>query len=1133
MPTDWKYCVLCQQVKEEHLVCPENVTKNVQGSGYETLSQNLIAFDELGCVPMNINLSRLDDGTGILKTLMSHKASWHKSCYNKFGKLKLQRASKRKSEHAFEEVSPVKTRSVQNVKHESSYENICFFCEGHVGFLHRASTTNIDKKVRWYATELQDTKLLAKLSTGDMHALDALYHTKCLTGLSNRYRQSTTSSRERTNQASLEGIALAELISYIEETKASDDDIHIFKLSNLVKLYRSRLEELNTHIPDRVNSTRLKERLLLQLPLKASHQGREILLGFDEDVGAALQFASENNYDDEAVLFAKTARIVRREMLHKTQHFDGTFGPDCQHSSVPDSLLALVGMILDGSNITHQTTIDKAGTSAAGVISQLLMYNSVKHVRTGPTKLRHNTDKETPLLIYIGLALHSHTRQRSLVDKFYRLGLSISYDRIMQISSDLGNSVCSLYERKQVVCPPKLKRGLFTTGCADNIDHNPSSRTAADSFHGTADSLTQHPNLTSAGIDRDINIIDPNVPKTKRISELPEAYTNIQPVIIHTKDPVVPKTCGPLKPTAHSIPAAVKREMDWLAKMKELINKENLDKNDYLSWAAFHASIQPENTRLSAHTALLPLFHEQAHTAGMILHAMKVIKDALEHINPGQTPVIAVDQPLFALAKQIQWEFPNLYGEDKYVVMMGGLHIEMAALKTLGKWLHESGWTAALVQANITTSGKADAMLCASHVTRTRYAHQVTAAALYILQTNGYDTYTRSNDGEDQPLGFEPWCDHQAASHPQFKFWALVLQLELTVLLYIRSIREGNFLLYVESLGQIVPWFFAMDQSNYSRWVPIHIRDMLSLRLRHPSIHEEFMKGNFVVQKSNHVFSLIALDHNHEQQNDIIKGEGGVVGLTEDPAALRRWMISGPEVARVVTEFEKTFIRTSKEDIRHHEQMPGVQSTFAKDVKSLVDTIEEMGNPFTEDSTDLFVLDSKDIMPETVVESVMKSSQIGQSRYDEYTEQILKESSKTITDTIHRNNLPIFGTSSQKPRTKSHQQISSLKNDCHLFSRLYISCQSRDGNMKEFFKYENQAYPPSLSSGGNIRTGSKADILQCLEKDTLGHSPDVDVKVLDGAAIVNMLPPGKAKTFEEYGRDVFMKYNTYLIHPNA
>ena len=86
------------------------------------------------------------------------------------------------------------------------------------------------------------------------------------------------------------------------------------------------------------------------------------------------------------MLFAKTARIVRREMLVKKQHFDGTFEPECQCNSVPDTLLALVNMILDGTNIIDQTDNEKGGTSAALVISQLLMFNSVKHVRTGDTK---------------------------------------------------------------------------------------------------------------------------------------------------------------------------------------------------------------------------------------------------------------------------------------------------------------------------------------------------------------------------------------------------------------------------------------------------------------------------------------------------------------------------------------------------------------------------------------------------------------------------------------------------------------------------------------------------------------------------------------------------------------------------
>ena len=60
----------------------------------------------------------------------------------------------------------------------------------------------------------------------------------------------------------------------------------------------------------------------------------------------------------------------------------------------------------------------------------------------------------------------------------------------------------------------------------------------------------------------------------------------------------------------------------------------------------------------------------------MISHSMKTVMDATNFLNPGQTPVICMDQPLFAIGKQIQWNTPDTFGEDKIVVMPGGLHIE-------------------------------------------------------------------------------------------------------------------------------------------------------------------------------------------------------------------------------------------------------------------------------------------------------------------------------------------------------------------------------------------------------------------------------------------------------------------------
>ena len=304
-------------------------------------------------------------------------------------------------------------------------------------------------------------------------------------------------------------------------------------------------------------------------------------------------------------------------------------------------------------------------------------------------------------------------------------------------------------------------------------------------------------------------------------------------------------------------------------------------------------------------------------SVAMIRHAMDVVRLAVEMLNPSQIPIITCDQPLYALAKQIQWSWPSSHGEDRYVVMFGGLHIEMVALKMLGDLLEDSGWTGALVQAGITTSGLADSFLKATHVTRSRRAHQVTASSLYLLMKKAYDDYTENTE---EALPLEKWCDVKASACPQFQFWLIILRLELHVLSFIRSIREGNFNLYIESLKKLVPWCFALDHINYARWIPVHLIDKISLEKSHPNIYAEFVKGKFVVKKTQHAFSAIAIDQAHEQNNALVKGDGGAVGLTANPAALHRWMVSGPEMARLIKQFQVSTEKIQSVDFRHHEQ---------------------------------------------------------------------------------------------------------------------------------------------------------------------------------------------------------------------
>ena len=73
---------------------------------------------------------------------------------------------------------------------------------------------------------------------------------------------------------------------------------------------------------------------------------------------------------------------------------------------------------------------------------------------------------------------------------------------------------------------------------------------------------------------------------------------------------------------------------------------------------------------------------------------------------------------------------------------------------SLGIWIEDSGWTSVLVQAGLTTPGTADSFLKASPVSRTRPAHKVTAAALYILKDKAYKTYREGVDEGEEPKSF-------------------------------------------------------------------------------------------------------------------------------------------------------------------------------------------------------------------------------------------------------------------------------------------------------------------------------------------------------------------------------------------
>jgi len=1113
--TDWSKCCLCQKKKSEELKSPR-AQQPQEHDGYTMIATNIPLFHAINEMPIVLDPARLDDGGGIEETLRRNKAQYHQSCRLMFNNTKLERARKRRAESA----QPVECQT--KLRRTSLEGQTCFICdkEAPSSELRQVMTMNLNNRLNECAQTLNDGKLLARLSDGDAIAQELKYHFACLTDLYNRERTYLRATKrleqERAPEEDAHPQAFSELVTYLVETTRSGEGPAVFRLADIVHLYAQRLEQLGVDAPA-VNSTRLKEKLLSEIPeLEVHKQGRDVLLAFQKDVGFVLSEASD--YYSEAIILGKAANILRRHMLDHKSTFDGTFHEGCIEQAIPLTLLQFVAMLKHGADIKSQLRFGASKTDLA--IAQLLQYNCYARYKEGAATHRHSKDRETPFPVYMGMSVYTKTRKRKLVEMLNEHGISISYDRVLQISAQLGDATVSKYVEDGVVCPPVLRKGLFTTSAMDNIDHNPTATTATTSFHGTSVSVFQHPTKEDKGEER--GQLKFGEEKVKTVPELPDSFTNVRPAFFTKKKPSPPQS-GVTHPDTSLLRPQLAMEYEWLEKVT--VTDGPVD----VTWSAHHASQKRGKPFEVSITSLLPLLRDQAHSVATVKHVMDKIKEIVAFLNPGQVPLIAADQPIYAVAKQVQWHWPEIYGEDKFVIMFGGLHIEMAALKSIGTLLQDSGWTGALLEAGIASPGTADSFLTASSIIRTRQMHQITACSLYKLLKAAHTDYSKETDEQPEEVpSFEAWCEHRKLQSPQFHFWYMVLSMELVILLLIRSFREANFFLYCQSPAELIPYFFANNNVNYARWLPIHYRDMVTLEQKHPQLAQEFQSGNFVVHKSSRQFSAMAIDQAHEQTNAVIKADGGVIGVTEDPSALRRWMIAGPQVSHLVAQYEAACgTKEGTEHTSHHEETDRAQRVFLEKVEKLSQAMTDMCNPFQEESRDLLSLDTKDIAHHTAAELIGTHLEKGKVRFQEFMKGLEGEEESTFYEPIKKNRVDFFR---QVPASVDSSKQKVLKEDCQLFSKLFISCQSRECDLKDFFHYENQSHPAALSDGGKLHTCQKSHLTTILESQvtTPEAEPDTDTIIIDGAALVNSLPPRSSKTFEEYAMlDVLPRIQAY------
>ena len=384
------------------------------------------------------------------------------------------------------------------------------------------------------------------------------------------------------------------------------------------------------------------------------------------------------------------------------------------------------------------------------------------------------------------------------------------------------------------------------------------------------------------------------------------------------------------------------------------------------------------------------------------------------------------------------------------------------------------------IYSGISVIGAANALSSVHDIVRARYVLEVVAACLHKLILHAH----RESNSE---LPWEQWVEKIAEENSNAFYWLLVLKFQKLILIFITAQRLGNFKLYVAALQEVMKFIFILDHIHYSRWLSVHIFDLLCLENIAPDVLTEFLKGKFVVTKSEILHSSIAIDQAHEQHNAIIKSTSGGMELLnrdDDGKALLRTTVSLPELVRMREEYEcLTSTKTPESSKEHHEAYSAFQKCFYKDVQNLFDSFNSSFNPFiVQNSPLLSYVNSGDIMDNCIeLDRSLRSMEFkGQQLYEEFVKQRIVECTVQITNPINKNNI-LLPSNVEKQGPADFVTLTA-KEDRKLLMGLKTIAPIRKDATILALEYEPGNVPPVFTMRGKLYQSPKSNLLGRMRK---------------------------------------------------
>ncbi|CAG9825834.1 unnamed protein product [Phaedon cochleariae] len=481
---------------------------------------------------------------------------------------------------------------------------------------------------------------------------------------------------------------------------------------------------------------------------------------------------------------------------------------------------------------------------------------------------------------------------------------------------------------------------------------------------------------------------------------------------------------------------------------------------------------------------------------------------------------------------------------------MGGLHIALNFMHVIGKHMAGSGLGDLWVASDLMAEGSATKVLDGKAYNKGMRAHKLTLQAfwhlLHPLFLNFLDEqdFSEADSLSSREVNLDDlreyvsspsllkylssFLKNRSEADKNFKLWWMYIDMVLTLLMFTRGIRAGDWGSYRGFLSDMLPYIALYDHGNNLKSLSVYIADMNQLP---PKVEAGFRSGDFAVLRTKQKFCQVDPDHAQEWVVGTCKdASGGILGITQDVRTLQRWALSLHWRSKISEQTYNLFKKPPSETC-HKEETRGRRARDAHDENSILQVMETYNLATVNKSNVLHNVATKDVATAEISDALLTAKQRGIVLVQDFVCQRLvksPESCKVTVSyhaTIHKNNTLTFANLYTRKTSQDAHKKQVFQTDRDFF-RLLISAfdGGRKIDLKKILKHELCQVPISLATlDGELRTAEKVSLVEEIVKgvECLKHLPENDksdaILIIDGMAFVLSLGrPNQAETFGDY-----------------